>query len=258
LKRRTSPDGYSCARFLVLLSFSDANIRQIIHIIIIWRNKLRKIKNLMYYDMTPKEQRLKEVYEHLRANHGIHTKTDFAEALHVTRPALSSAMNGNEHYLTKNLFQKICGSFPGVFNLNYLLTGEGNLLAMSDHEPEKQERADTPPTDEMSANILELYARMIRGVDDLRIQLKEELAEVQSVKCELQQARDDFQTATRRLYQAIERIDSSYSTSIGIAADEQEDNRRVARLTRAVAAAAAAAHAAASKDADAPDNSAAV
>jgi hypothetical protein len=110
----------------------------------------------------------------------------------------------------------------------------------------------------MSANILELYARMIRGVDDLRIQLKEELAEVQSVKCELQQARDDFQTATRLLYQAIERIDSSYSTSIGIAADEQEDNRRVARLTCAVAAAAAAAHAAASKDADAPDNSAAV
>ena len=208
--------------------------------------------------MNERQKRLIEVYEHLRRYFGIHTKTGFAEAIQYGRTSLSAAMNGDEKYLTGSLFKNICAAFPGVFNLDYLMTGEGTLLAMSDHEPEKQERADTPPTDEMSANILELYARMIRGVDDLRIQLKEELAEVQSVKCELQQARDDFQTATRLLYQAIERIDSSYSTSIGIAADEQEDDRRVARLTRAVAAAAAAAHAAASKDADAPDNSAAV
>lgn len=208
--------------------------------------------------MNERQKRLKEVYEYLRANYGIHTQEDFANSLHKSRNAITLALNGNEKYLTGNLFKSIREAYPGIFNLNYLMTGEGTLLAMSDHEPEKQERADTPPTDEMSANILELYARMIRGVDDLRIQLKEELAEVQSVKCELQQARDDFQTATRRLYQAIERIDSSYSTSIGIAADEQEDDRRVARLTRAVAAAAAAAHAAASKDADAPDNSAAV
>lgn len=208
--------------------------------------------------MNERQKRLKEVYEYLRANYGIHTQEDFANSLHKSRNAITLALNGNEKYLTGKLFKSIREAYPGIFNLNYLMTGEGTLLAMSDHEPEKQERADTPPTDEMSANILELYARMIRGVDDLRIQLKEELAEVQSVKCELQQARDDFQTATRRLYQAIERIDGSYSTSIGIAAEEQEDDRRVARLTRAVAAAAAAAHAAASKDADAPDNSAAV
>ena len=208
--------------------------------------------------MIGRQKRLHEVYEYIRENFPIHTQSDFAEALKYSRVYISAAMIGMEKNLTGKLFKSICEAYPGIFNLNYLMTGEGTLLAMSDHEPEKQERADTPPTDEMSANILELYARMIRGVDDLRIQLKEELAEVQSVKCELQQARDDFQTATRRLYQAIERIDSSYSTSIGIAAEEQEYDRRVARLTRAVAAAAAAAHAAASKDADAPDNSAAV
>jgi hypothetical protein len=38
-------------------------------------------------------------------------------------------MNGNEAYLTKNLFQKICAAYPGVFNLDYLMTGNGSLLA---------------------------------------------------------------------------------------------------------------------------------
>ena len=78
--------------------------------------------------MTTKQQRLKEVYDHLRAHYGVHTQIDFAEAIRITRPALSSAMNGNEAYLTKNLFQKICATYPGVFNLDYLLTGEGTLL----------------------------------------------------------------------------------------------------------------------------------
>ena len=78
--------------------------------------------------MTSKQERLKEVYDHLRSYFGIHTQIDFAEAIRITRPALSSAMNGNEAYLTKNLFMKICAAFPGVFNLDYLLTGEGSLL----------------------------------------------------------------------------------------------------------------------------------
>lgn len=92
--------------------------------------------------MTTKQDRLKEVYDHLRAHYGIHTQIDFAEAISITRPALSSAMNGNKAYLTKNLFQKICGAFPGVFNLDYLLTGKGVLLTIEEEvkseEIEKQ------------------------------------------------------------------------------------------------------------------------
>lgn len=163
--------------------------------------------------MTSKQERLKEVYNHLRSYFGIHTQIDFAEAIHITRPALSSAMNGNEAYLTKNLFQKICAAFPGVFNLDYLLTGEGNLLTVDDTK-----KADSPSTDEMTANILELYARMIRGLDDLRAQLKEELAEVQSVKSELRKARDDFRNATYQLTQSIRRINDN-GNQIGIAAE---------------------------------------
>ena len=96
--------------------------------------------------MTTKQQRLREVYDHLRAHFGIHTQIDFAEAIRITRPALSSAMNGNESYLTNNLFQKICAAFPGVFDLDYLLTGEGSLLNVEEDLRNKDVESTVHPT----------------------------------------------------------------------------------------------------------------
>lgn len=79
--------------------------------------------------MKERQKRLKEVYEYVRRFFGIHTQEDFAKSLHKSRNAVTLALNGNEKYLTDNLFTNICEAFPGVFDLNYLLTGEGALLA---------------------------------------------------------------------------------------------------------------------------------
>ena len=130
-----------------------------------------------------RQKRLIEVYEHLRSQFGIHTKSGFAESIHYGRTSLSAALNGKEEYLTKDLFEKICETYPGVFNLEYLLTGEGQLMAEDKIE-------DNELFNESSAinNILEIYARMIRGVDDLRVELQKEVAEVRSLKDELKAA----------------------------------------------------------------------
>ena len=69
-----------------------------------------------------------EVYDYTRAKMGIHTKSDFAHALNSSRTVISSALNGNPVYLTDRLCKKICESFPGIFNLEYLLSGKGTLL----------------------------------------------------------------------------------------------------------------------------------
>lgn len=164
--------------------------------------------------MTNRKERLTEVYDYLREHHGIHTQIDFATALGYSRPVISSALNGNELALTDKLFQKVCEVYP-EFNLEYLLTGEGSLL--------QDASTDTPDvfqSNEMG-NVLELYARMIRGVDDLRVQLKDALSDAIEVKGELQQARDDFRDATYRLNVLIEKIQnkSDDPSNIGIAAD---------------------------------------
>ena len=101
--------------------------------------------------MNERQKRLIEVYEHLRRYYGIHTKTGFAEALHYGRTSMSAAMNGDEKYLTDSLFKNICEAYKGVFNLNYLLTGEGDLLTLEEevrsNEFEKQttQQNNLPP-----------------------------------------------------------------------------------------------------------------
>ena len=95
--------------------------------------------------MNERQKRLIEVYEHLRRYFGIHTKTGFAEALHYGRTSLSAAINGDENYLTDKLFKNICEAYPGVFNLNYLLTGEGQLLTIEEEvKSEDIEKAINP------------------------------------------------------------------------------------------------------------------
>lgn len=164
--------------------------------------------------MTNRKERLTEVYGYLREHHGIHTQIDFATALGYSRPVISSALNGNELALTDKLFQKVCEVYP-EFNLEYLLTGEGSLL-----QDASTDTTDVSQSNEMG-NVLELYARMIRGVDDLRVQLKDALSDAIEVKGELQQARDDFRDATYRLNLLIEKIQnkSDDPSDIGIAAD---------------------------------------
>ena len=129
--------------------------------------------------MTTKQERLKEVYNHLRSHFGIHTQIDFAEAIRITRPALSSAMNGNEAYLTNNLFQKICAAFPGVFDLDYLLTGKGALLTVKEEVKNEdiEKMANPQPIDQSSlvnaalAAKDETIAALRSQLADLRMQL---------------------------------------------------------------------------------------
>lgn len=82
--------------------------------------------------MVGRQKRLHEAYEYLRRFFGIHTQTDFAEVLKYSRVYISAALNGNEKNLTDKLFTNICEEFPGVFNLDYLLTGKGDLLAVEE------------------------------------------------------------------------------------------------------------------------------
>lgn len=165
-------------------------------------------------------QRLNEVYKHLFAHHGITSQKAMAEHLGMQRTGLSAAMNGSKANLTDSLFKKICASWPGVFVLDYLLTGEGNLLTPEEEYASAKIEQGSIMFEEQQNNILELYARMIRGVDDLRQQIKIELADLQKAKSDLQQARDEFRGATNTLMRLISRLEPSSHHDIGLAAED--------------------------------------
>jgi transcriptional regulator with XRE-family HTH domain len=120
--------------------------------------------------MIGRQKRLYEAFEHLRKFFGIHTQTDFAEVLKYSRVYISSALNGNEKNLTDKLFMNICEAYPGVFNLDYLLTGNGQLLTIQEEVKSEQIEKESNPQ-QPSSYIDKLIASLEKQVKDKDDQL---------------------------------------------------------------------------------------
>lgn len=139
-----------------------------------------------------KAGRLNEAYRYLFSQQSVTSQTDFAEKIGVRDTSLSFAMNGNPAYLTKNLFIKICAAFPNIFNRDYLLTGEGTLLAPKEEDIIRNVRRDAEPA---VGAIIELYAQLIKEVEAYRAELKEEISTTrqlnQELRTTLRELRDD-------------------------------------------------------------------
>ena len=137
--------------------------------------------------MNERQKRLKEVYEHLRKFYGIHTQSGFANALRKSRNAITLALNGDEKYLTDKLFKNICEAYKGVFNLNYLLTGEGDLLTLeeevSTNEFEKQvtQQNNLPPATDQTY----FMSKVIESIETSHAQqvasLNQQIADKQTI-----------------------------------------------------------------------------
>ena len=180
--------------------------------------------------MNERQKRLIEVYDHLRRYFGIHTKTGFAEAIHYGRTSLSAAMNGDESYLTDNLFKNICEAYRGVFNLEYLLNGTGQLLTIQEEvQNEELEKMINPqPTDvnDLIKAALDAKEETINTLKsqmtDLRIQLVEKdkrIEEKDSMIAMLRQRIADLENA--------DRFNGDYPFPIGVA---DKDDRTPSRV----------------------------
>ncbi len=122
-----------------------------------------------------RKDRLLEVYEYVRTHYPVHTQSDFAEKLKYHRTYISSAMHGNERNLTDKLFTTICEVFPD-FNLDYLLTGRGNLTLGENKIDVTQISNSRNVTPESHLDISSVINTIIAAKDDAIESLKRELA----------------------------------------------------------------------------------
>ena len=145
--------------------------------------------------------RLKEVYEYVRKRFPIHTQSDFAERLKYNRAYISSAMHGNEKNLTDKLFTNVCEAFPGVFDLDYLLTGKGSLLVVEEEvRNEELDKMVNPKQPEIPDFAQRLFDEAVR------MQTRNELLERQCEKLigELREAKSDNDTFIEELRKSKE------------------------------------------------------
>lgn len=178
--------------------------------------------------MNERQKRLIEVYEHLRRWFGIHTKTGFAESLHYGRTSMSAAMNGDEKYLTDSLFKNICEAYQGVFNLDYLLTGEGSLLTVEEEvRNEDLDRLVNPQQPEVPDYVQKLIDEAVR------MSTRNELLERQCEKliAELREAKENNNTFIEELKKSKE-FNDTLAAELKISREQNETLITQLRETR--------------------------
>lgn len=76
-----------------------------------------------------KKDRINSAYQFLRNQGRVHTQVDVADAMQATRQNVSAALNGKEVALTDKFIRRFNHAFGDIFNLDWLLNGEGEMLA---------------------------------------------------------------------------------------------------------------------------------
>lgn len=78
--------------------------------------------------MNTRQERLLNVFNHLRTNRLIKTQRDLARKIGSSESNVSNALKGSEAYLTDNFLIRINDAFNNIFNKEWLIDGIGEML----------------------------------------------------------------------------------------------------------------------------------
>ena len=92
--------------------------------------------------MRERTERFNKAFAHLQGERIIKTQADLAVILKASEGTISRALKGDKNSLTENLLKRFCLSFP-IFNLDWLLTGEGEMLKASQIPQEAEKNTES-------------------------------------------------------------------------------------------------------------------
>lgn len=82
--------------------------------------------------------RFNEAYEHLMGLGIVHKRKDLAQQMQVSESNISRAFKGNPKYLTPSFLERFNKRYNDMFNLSWLLTGEGDMIKGATKELKKE------------------------------------------------------------------------------------------------------------------------
>lgn len=112
-----------------------------------------------------KAKRLKIAFQHLKDSGIIHTQKDVADRMGATPPNVSSALKGDEKFLTDNFLKRFNSAFRGIFNEDWLINGYGEML-----DPANQGKAAIFNNQVGNGNHFTSTATVERFLDELAAQ----------------------------------------------------------------------------------------
>lgn len=138
-------------------------------------------------DKIIKNERFRNAIDCLYVKKLIESDVDAAKKIGISKSGFSRLLNDRKSVSYETL-RKMNDAFGGIFNMAYF-RGESTILLVKDIK-------DDHPTTSAESDILELYARMIRKLDDTRVELQKEIAEVRQLKNELRLTLSHLQGTT--------------------------------------------------------------
>lgn len=127
-------------------------------------------------EISPIYMRIKQSVTWMKQNKSMLQK-DIAEKMGMTDVSFSRGMERIKQKKDDNFIISFYHATGRVFSLEWLLDGNGDMFPSETAAPHSTPSAES--------DILELYARMIRKLDDTRVELQKEIAEVRALKDEL-------------------------------------------------------------------------
>lgn len=92
----------------------------------------------------PKSQSIQEARNYLIFKGIISTQQDIANKMNVSKSNISRALNGDEKYLTEKFLIRFNNAFDNIFNIQWLLTGEGEMLNTPNQPSDEASPIDEP------------------------------------------------------------------------------------------------------------------
>lgn len=116
--------------------------------------------------------RMITAYEYLRSIGRAHKQQDIAEKMNTDKANVSRAMKGDKKYLTDRFLHRFNNAFDNTFNLDWLITGVGEMLNTKERELEIEDNiAENGDYNEdmikRIKEIIELKSKSVRSFSDI-------------------------------------------------------------------------------------------